>query len=115
MEVKDWPMAGEMTSRIEFFENTTPVSDSGVLKRDTLSPLGSYPAKRIDGTGNVDTDGRLMDVSIARFQMRFVQSLFGKGGKLIIRDFDGDWNVDGPIQVMGGRNRYMQLKCVKRG
>jgi hypothetical protein len=56
-----------------------------------------------------------MDVSIARFQMRFVQSLFGKGGKLIVRDFDGDWNVDGPIQVMGGRNRYMQLKCVKRG
>lgn len=108
-------MAGEMTSRIEFFENITPVSDSGTVKRSTLQSLGTHQAKRMDGSPSVDNDDRLLDVSMAIYQMRFDNTLFTKGGKLIVRDFDGDWEVSGPPQVLGGRNRYMQFKCVKRG
>lgn len=115
MEIGKWPTAGEMTSRIEFFENISPVSGSGTVKRSQLQSLGSHQAKRIDGTPSVDSDDRLLDVAIAVYQMRFVRSLFDKGGKLIVRDFDGDWEVSGPLQVMGGRNRYMQFKCTKRG
>lgn len=115
MEIDKWPRAGEMTSRIEFFENTTPVSGSGTVKRDSLTSLGEFPAKRMDGNENIDNDGRLVDLSMVSYQLRFNSALFAKGGKLVIRDFDGDYDVRGPLQILGGRNRYMQCKAVKRG
>lgn len=107
--------AGELRNRIEFFENITPVSDSGTVKRSALQSLGKYWANRTDASPSVDDDDRLLDISVTVYQMRFVSSLFDKGGKLIVRDFDGDWEVSGPLQVTDGRKRYMQFKCVKRG
>lgn len=115
MEVDKWPRAGEMTSRVEFFENTTPVSDTGTVKRDSLTSLGKFAAKRIDGNEGIDNDDRLVDLAFVTYQLRFNTTLFGKGGRLVIRDFDGDYDVRGPLQILGGRNRYMQCKAVKRG
>lgn len=113
--VKNWPLAGEMASRITFLENTTPVSASGVVKKDELAEVATVSAKRIDGTGNADDEGRLLDVAMVTYQVRFNSTLFAKGGSLVVRDFDGEYDVKGPFQIVGGRNRYMQCQAVKRG
>lgn len=115
MEVGNWPTAGEMTSRIEFFENVSGTDEFGTVGKDAPESLGTYSAQRIDGRPGTDDDGRLADVAMVTYRMRFVRSLFDKGGSLIVNDFDGEWQVKGPIQVMGGRNRYMQFNCQKRG
>ncbi len=116
MGVEKWPMAGEMTSRIEFFEKTVVKSASGTLVRaDEPVSLGVFPAKRIDGNPKAEEDGRVLDVSEIRYQMRFAAELFDRGGDLTVKDFDGEYQVIGSPKVMTGRRRYMEIKCTQRG
>nr|WP_299385580.1 hypothetical protein [Allomuricauda sp.] len=109
------PRSGDMRSRITFFENTTPVSASGVVKDNTLTQITEVSAKRIDDVPGIDDDGRLLDISMVAYQLRFDATLFQKGGAVVIRDFDGDYDAKGGFQLLGGRKRYMQIKAVKRG
>ena len=72
-------------------------------------------AKRIDGTPNTEVDDRVLDIHAVRYQLRFDPELFAVAGKLMVRDFDGDFDVMGAPEILGGRNRYMHIKAVKRG
>lgn len=113
--VKDnFPMAGELTSSIEFFEKTGSTSTSGIAGSTSVS-LGKYYAKRMDSRAGTEFDGRVIDLTKVVYQMRFVSTLFQKSGRLIVRDLDGDYDIVGPIHVMGGRQRYMQFQAQKRG
>lgn len=114
MEVKP-PMAGELTRRVEFFENVSGTDTYGTAGKSTPQSLGTFSAKRTLGANGVDEDGRLADVGKVTYQMRFNATLFAKAGSLFLTDFDGDWHVVGPIQILGGRNRYMQFNCEQRG
>ena len=114
MEVK-YPMAGELNRQIEFLENVAGASSSGVVNKENLTSLGTMMAKRLGARGNEDSDGRLVGVGICRYQMRFDANLFAKSSKLVVRDFDGDWQIIGPPQLLGGRKRYVEITCKKRG
>lgn len=107
--------AGEMTSRIEFFEKSKVRSASGALVDGEPVSLGVYSAKRIGGLPNTEEEGRLLDVSMVRYQMRFIPALFAKGGDMTLNDFDGEYQVIGAPKLMTGRKRYMEVKCTKRG
>ena len=115
MGLRDWPLAGEMNSRITFFENTTAKSASGVVGKVTLNELGTRSAKREDAFSSEDIEGRVQGVDTVTFQVRFDATLFGKGAKLIVRDFDGDFEVIGRPRIMSGQKRYMEFKAQKRG
>lgn len=107
--------AGQLNRRVEFFEDTTTVNDSGE-SLETKSSLGHRMVKRIDAVGNEDdNDGRLLGLAVCRFQMRFDPDLAAKATRLTVTDFDGDWDVVSPMKLMEGRRRYMELRCRKRG
>lgn len=111
----DIPNAGELNRRIEFFENVTVTNTAGE-PIETPNSLGKRFAKRVDATGSEDDDGRLIGLGVCRFQVRFDATLFTKGSKLFIQDFEnGKWEVAGPPSLMDGRKRYMEFKCRKRG
>jgi hypothetical protein len=47
--------------------------------------------------------------------MRFDTDIAAKASQLTINDFDGNWDVVGPMRLIDGRKRYMELRCRKRG
>lgn len=108
------PFSGEMNVQVEFFENTEAKNASGELV-PTEQTLGKKMAKRTDGSGSENLDGRLEAMGTRNYQLRFDTNIAARASELFIRDVDGDWQVHGPIQLLDGRNRYMQINCRKRG
>lgn len=106
--------SGQMNHRVEFFENTVESNASGESIA-TKTPLGAKMVERVDAAGNEDNDGRLIGLGVCRFRMRFDADIAAKASQLIITDFDGDWDVVGPMRLLDGRKRYMELRCRKRG
>lgn len=108
------PYAGELNARVEIYENDETKNSSGELI-DTEVLVVTRNVKRIDGGGSEIEEGRLQAIGNRKYQMRYDNTIALKASKLFVRDFDGDWQVFGPVQILGGRNRYMQLNCRKRG
>lgn len=109
------PFAGELTRRIEFFENVTVTNTAGEPIQ-TPQSLGKRWAKRVDATGTQEDDGRIIGLGVCRYLVRFDSELFSKGSALLIKDFEDEyWQVAGPPSIHGGRKRYMEFKCRKRG
>lgn len=110
----DFPFAGQMTSRVLVLENTTTKSPGGELL-EALNEIGTRSARRADRTGNEVENASLQGVAFTTFTLRYEEAIAVKASQLVIRDFDGDWQVVAPMAVVGGRRRYMDLKCRKRG
>jgi len=106
--------SGQLNARVEFFENTNTSNDSGEVIESKTS-LGFKMTHRIDAVGDEDNDGRLLGLSVCRFQLRFDAAIFTKASELMITDFDGDWDVVGPARLLDARRRYIELRCRKRG
>lgn len=113
--MEDIVYAGQMNRQVELFENTAATNDSGESISEKSS-LGKRMVKRIDALGKEEeADGRLLGLAVCRFQMRFDTEIAAKASQLIVSDFDGDWDVVGPMRLLDGRKRYMELRCRKRG
>lgn len=109
------PGAGELNRRIEFFENVT-INNTAGEPIDTPSSLGKRWAKRVDAVGSEDDQGRLVGLGVCRFQVRFDATLYAKGSKMFIKDFENEnWEVAGPPRILDGMKRYMEFKCRRRG
>jgi len=106
--------SGEMTAQVEFFENQVAKNSSGEAI-DTRVSLGKRHVKRLDAVGSEDADGSVLGLSVCRFQMRYEPALALKASTLEVDDFDGTWSVIGPMVLLDGRRRYMEIKCRKRG
>ena len=106
--------SGQMNSLVEFFENTTVKNSAGEAE-ETRSSLGKRHVQRLDATGSQDQDGTVIGLAVCRYRMRYENSIALKASTLEIDDFDGTWEVVGPMQLLEGSRRYMELKCRKRG
>lgn len=106
--------SGEMNSQVEFFEITTVKNDSGEPQETRVS-LGKRHVKRLDAAGSQEVDGAVIGLAVCTYQMRYENTLAVKISTLEIDDFDGTYEVVGPMQLLNGNRRYMQIKCRKRG
>lgn len=106
--------SGQMNAQIEFFENTT-VNNAAGEPLETRVSLGKRRAKRLDAIGNQDDEGAVTGLAVCTYQMRYENSLAAKASTLEIDDFDGTWEVIGPMRLLEGGRRYMELRCRKRG
>lgn len=112
--MQDVVFSGEMDAQVEFFENTTVKNEFGEAIETRVS-LGKRRVKRIDAVGSQDEDGTLLGLSVCKFQMRFENIFALKSSTLQIDDFDGTWEVVGPMRLIDTRRRFMELRCRKRG
>lgn len=107
--------SGNLNRYVFIYENTVTKNDSGE-SIETKALLAERMVERIDAIGREDVDdGRLLGLGVCRFRMRFDATIAAKASQLIISDFDGDWDVVGPMALLDGRKRYMELRCRKRG
>ncbi len=105
---------GQLNRRVSFYEPVT-TKNSQQEAIETPSLIGKFSVKRIDAVGGEEEDGRLIGLGVCRYQMRYNSEIFAKASSLFITDDDGDWDIVGPGIKMEGRNRFMELKCRKRG
>lgn len=112
--IKGFVFAGELNRRVSFYETTTTKNSQAEVV-ETPALIGKFSVKRIDAVGSEEEDGRLIGLGVCRYQMRYNNTIFLKASTLYITDDDGDWDVVSPGIKMEGRNRYMELKCRKRG
>jgi head-tail adaptor len=110
----DAVFAGQMTSRVEVFKYTSVNNTSGESVKTAVS-LGKKWVKRVDVSGSEEEDGRLIALNVAKFMMRYTAEMMLDGTKYIIRDFDGDFEVNSVAQFGPRRKSFLEIKCSKRG
>lgn len=104
--------AGEFNRRVELFEFTLVKSPTSEKARVEKS-LGKVWVNRQDLSGSEDEDGKLNAVTIAKFKMRYNPVIFRNANQYFLRDLDGDYFVNGVALI--GRNKTLELKCIKNG
>lgn len=105
--------AGEMNSAIEFYRVIPGKNDQGEAN-DAPTLLSTRMAKRDDMGGQEVQEGKSIGQFTRQYHVRYDPEIMVNANQLMIRDFDGDWNVTN-IGLTGSRKRYMTIKCIKRG
>lgn len=111
---QDKVYSGEMTSRVSVYHMVGTKNAQGE-SIETETFLFKRYAQRTDAVGTDDEDGKLIGLAVCRYRFRYDAQMAANASALFIRDFDGDWDVVAPMAIIGNRNRYMELKCSKRG
>lgn len=106
--------SGQMNAQVKFFEIDTANNAAGEPQETRVS-LGKRRVKRIDAIGAQEEDGAVIGLAVCRYQMRYENLFAEKASQLEIDDFDGTWEVVGPMRLLEGGRRYMELRCRKRG
>lgn len=108
--------AGQLNRVVELYQHTTLTnSSSELVETDVL--IGKIWVKRMSTGGNInDEDGRLISISDAKYITRYSTNLMQNGQKYFVRDEDGDYKIQA-VDPMDDhvRNRYVLLKCERRG
>lgn len=105
--------AGKLTRRIEFFKQEKQATPTGERITVMLSQGKKY-AERRDVQASEDEQGRLVALNVCTYIIRYSDAIMAGGSAMLIKDFDGVWNVTGVSLFSGnGRKRFLQLKCDK--
>ena len=108
--------AGQFNRRVEMFVEQKTDDATGERTLQYVSQ-GKRWAYRKDTKTTQDEQGQLVGLSMVEYVIRYNAEIMQNGLVYIIRDFDGDFDVVGPPQLVGegrGRKRYIILKCEKR-
>ncbi|HET8885232.1 MAG TPA: head-tail adaptor protein [Salinimicrobium sp.] len=104
---------GKLNRRVELFKKVEAKQPTGE-RTHTVESLGKAWVERIEVSGNEDdNDGQILSLSVCRFIIRFTRDLLITGPQYFIRDEDGDYEIHS-TQIIG-RNRFLELKCSRRG
>jgi head-tail adaptor len=104
--------AGQFNKRVELFANDLAISTTSERIR-TPQTKGKRWAMRMEAGGSeAVADGQVIIQDRANFVLRFEKDLMVNGHAYFIRDLDGDFYVKS-VEMTGGRNRYLILKCLK--
>ncbi|WP_417832781.1 hypothetical protein [Terasakiella sp.] len=106
--------AGEMNTLVELYKETTTKNASSETVKTPVS-LGQKFVKRIDLGGSEELDGRLISLSVAKYIMRYDKDILTNGTKYYITDQDGDFQINSVNLFGTQRNKFIELKCSKRG
>lgn len=106
--------AGELNTLVELFKNTITKNASSETVKAAVS-LGQKFVKRIDIGGSEDLEGRLISLSVAKYIMRYDKDILKNGTKYYITDQDGDFQINSVNLFGTQRNKFIELKCSKRG
>lgn len=106
--------AGELNRRVELFKYEAVATETAERTRTEVS-LGVKWVKRIDVSGQEEEEGRILSLSVCRFVIRFSSDLVVNGENYFLRDIDGDYQVNSVSLTGQGRNRFLELKCSRRG
>ena len=105
--------AGEFNTRIELFKNTFEETTTSERKRVEVS-LGVTFAKRIEASSSTDEDGKVIPIYSRKYQVRFRRDLLLEGNEYFLKDIDGEYVISN-VTIIDTRNRYLELKCNRRG
>lgn len=104
---------GQCNRRVELFKYSKTNQTTAERKR-TETLIGKRWVNRIEVSGQEEEEGKLRPLSVCRFQMKFEKDILVNGTAYFIRDIDGDYQVNS-VAILGGRNRWIELKCSRRG
>jgi head-tail adaptor len=105
---------GQLKTQVELFEYTTTKDTTGEAVKTAVSK-GKKFVQRKDTPGGEDEEGKLVSLSVAKYIMRYNADVLSNGTKYFIRDQDGDYEINSVILIGPHRNRFIELKCSKRG
>lgn len=106
--------AGELNTLVEILK--TSVSKNATSENVRLAvSLGKKFVRRIDSLANEENDGRLIPFSSIKYIMRYEPDMLKNGTLYHIRDQDGDYDVVSVALFGTARNKFLEIKCEKRG
>lgn len=104
---------GNLNTRVELYKWTTVKEATGEGKK-TLTTLGKRWVERRDVSGSEDEEGKMVALSVTRYIMRYESDLLNNGHEYVIKDQDGDFEINSVTLVGVQRNKFIELKCSKR-
>ena len=107
--------SGTLNRRIELFYETKTKQATGERIK-VFTSFGMRWSKREDANVNQDDAGKLITINETVFTVRYNPLIMEKAAVLIVRDFDGDYEVVAPklASESFGRKKFIELKCSKR-
>lgn len=106
---------GQLNTLVEVMQWVTLKNAEGEAVK-SLSPLSKKFVQRKDAIQGEDEEGKLVPLNVVRYIMRYDRDMLRKGNEYVIRDQDGEYEINSVVlQAAHPRNRYMELKCSKRG
>ena len=116
MQTSGYIHPGQLNRKVKLYKNTTVKTDSGEAEHtETLVKEVMY-AKRDEFQGSEeDSDGRVIGLGVVAYTVRFTTDVFTNGQQYFVRDFDGDYHINSVELAGQQRNRFLKLKCTRRG
>jgi len=105
---------GQLKTQVELFKYSTVKNATGEAVKTAVS-LGKKFVMRKDAAGGEDEEGKLVSLSVAKYIMRYDRDILAKGTEYFVRDQDGDYEINSVILIGPLRNKFIELKCSKRG
>lgn len=105
---------GQLKTLVELFKYTNVKNAQGEAVKTAVS-LGKKFVMRKDTPGGEDEEGKLVSLSVAKYIMRYNSDILKKGTEYFVRDQDGDYEINSVILIGALRNKFIELKCSKRG
>ena len=108
---KEQPQIGTLDRKINIYETTKVKSPNGELIETEVLYKNTW-ANSKDRTSNEEEEGKIWLYAARNYTIRYDATIVQRGEMMIIRDFDGDYNITG-IELVG-RKHYIILKTIKR-
>jgi head-tail adaptor len=116
MNTQGYIHPGQLNRKISLWRYTTTKTDTGESTQAEELIKDVVYAKREDHQGSEDdNDGRIIGLGVAAFTVRFTDDLFMNGQKYFVKDFDGIYQINSVELTGQQRNRFLKLKCTRRG
>ena len=102
---------GQLDRKINIYETTKVKSSTGEYIETEVLYKSAW-AKSDDKTSDEDEEGKIWLYASRDYTIRYDENIVQRGEQMLIRDFDGDYNVTGILLI--GRKHYVLLKTIKR-
>ena len=105
------PEIGTLDRKINIYETTKVKSSTGEYIETEVLYKNTW-AKSDDKTSDEEEEGKIWLYASRNYTIRYDENIVQRGEQMLIRDFDGDFNVTGILLI--GRKHYVLLKTIKR-
>lgn len=101
---------GQLNRSVQLFDYVETVNETGEAERVATLYKKKW-ATAVDVGSDEREDGKIFLNGMRQYFIRFDLHVALDGEKMMVRDFDGDYNIGG-IEIIG-KKQYLKLKAAK--
>lgn len=104
-------LPGKLNVRVSIKKEIKTRSSTGEPLTDTVTITKCW-AKRKDMSGDESIDGKIIEMNVRTYVVRYLKDFITNGTLYYVVDEDGEYNITQVNHV--AHKKYLELKCFKR-